>query len=75
VTTDTQPSQIPVADLDEDPIVLGLRQLYDSVLDEPVPKEFMSFLSQIDDNASLTTTELSPEQADRTHSTGSGGDQ
>ncbi len=35
-------------DLSEDPIVLGLKQLYDSVLEEAVPNDFMALLGQID---------------------------
>ncbi len=38
-----------VIDLGEDPIVLGLKQLYDSVLDEPVPADFLALLGQIDE--------------------------
>ena len=34
--------------LGEDPIVLGLKQLYDAVLSEPVPDDFLGLLSQID---------------------------
>lgn len=33
----------------EDPIVEGLRRLYDDVASEPVPDEFLSLLKKIDD--------------------------
>jgi hypothetical protein len=45
------PMEIPVhapLDLIDDPIVLGLRRLYDSVLDEAVPSDFLDLLAQID---------------------------
>ena len=42
------PYKEPVADISDDPIVLGLKQLYDSVLDEAIPDDFMGLLSQID---------------------------
>jgi hypothetical protein len=39
------------AELGDDPIVVGLKRLYDSVLDEAVPDEFLSFLARIDEKA------------------------
>lgn len=36
--------------LAEDPIVQGLKRLYDSVLEEPVPDEFLAILHQIDES-------------------------
>ncbi len=36
--------------LAEDPIVQGLKRLYDSVLEEPVPDEFLAILRQIDES-------------------------
>jgi hypothetical protein len=32
----------------DDPIVIGLKRLYDSVLIEPVPDDFMGLLERID---------------------------
>lgn len=34
--------------LGDDPIVQSLKRLYDSVLEEPVPDEFLAILHQID---------------------------
>jgi hypothetical protein len=51
VTTPHLPHNSPTGDLDDDPIVIGLKRLYDSVLAEPVPDEFLSFLAKIDQNA------------------------
>lgn len=38
----------PCLDLNDDPIVAGLRTLYQEVLLEPVPEEFSELLAQID---------------------------
>ena len=38
-------------DIEADPIVAGLKRLYDSVLDEPIPDDFLSMLRQIDESA------------------------
>ena len=51
MTTTKQPSQNSTTDLSEDPIGLGLKRLYNSVLEETVPDDFMDFLSQIDAKA------------------------
>lgn len=48
-TPPTPVSEHSTAALNEDPIVLGLKQLYDSVLEEPVPNDFLALLSQIDE--------------------------
>ncbi len=42
------PPEDTLNSLGEDPIVLGLKQLYDAVLSEPVPDDFLGLLSQID---------------------------
>jgi hypothetical protein len=33
---------------DQDPIVTGLKRLYSSVVEEPVPSEFLDLLARID---------------------------
>ena len=48
MTAEKHSPQMHVADISEDPIVLGLKQLYDSVLEEAIPDDFMGFLTQID---------------------------
>jgi hypothetical protein len=47
---DTCPNSVadPCPDLIDDPIVAGLRTLYQEVLVEPVPDEFNDLLAQID---------------------------
>lgn len=52
------------AELGDDPIVMGLKRLYDSVLDEAVPDEFLSFLARIDQQ-----TAEKPDTPDRTPTT------
>lgn len=50
-------------DVIDDPIVMGLKRLYDSVLIEPVPDDFMGLLERID--ASLAQSddgETQPEE-------------
>jgi hypothetical protein len=42
------PSPNPGPDLIDDPIVAGLRTLYQEVLAEPVPADFRDLLAQID---------------------------
>ncbi len=48
--------------LGEDPIVLGLKQLYDAVLSEPVPDDFLGLLLQID----ARLTEVAADQGSST---------
>jgi hypothetical protein len=48
VTAQNETPILPTADLIDDPIVLGLKRLYDSVLEEAVPDDFMNLLGQID---------------------------
>ena len=38
----------------------GLRQLYDSVVDEPIPDTFMDLLSQLDDSGSKPNGHAAP---------------
>ncbi len=51
--------------LGEDPIVLGLKQLYDAVLSEPIPDDFLGLLSQID----VRLAEVAAVQSPSTRST------
>jgi Anti-sigma factor NepR len=64
VTVDTPPSNEPSKDLliplGDDPIVTGLKRLYDSVLEEPVPDEFMSLLLQIDQTLTISSAVSTP---------------
>jgi Anti-sigma factor NepR len=64
VTVDTPPSNEPSKDplipLGDDPIVTGLKRLYDSVLEEPVPDEFMSLLLQIDQTLTMSSAVSTP---------------
>lgn len=57
--TSNEPSKeaadLAVGPLDDDPIVLGLKRLYDSVLEEPVPEEFLAILVQIDETLEAST--------------------
>jgi hypothetical protein len=48
VTAQNETPIEPATDMVDDPIVLGLKRLYDSVLDEAVPDDFMNLLGQID---------------------------
>lgn len=48
MTAQPPPTPKQENDIGEDPIVLGLRKLYDSVLSEPIPHDFMAILTQID---------------------------
>ena len=41
MTADVDKPQISILNLSDDPIVMGLKQLYDTVIDEPVPAEFL----------------------------------
>lgn len=67
----TAPNQMPPLpgsepashELSEDPIVLGLKQLYDSVLEEPVPHDFLALLSQIDETLAQQKDERADEQS------------
>ena len=64
VIAEKNPYKEPVADISDDPIVLGLKQLYDSVLDEAIPDDFMGLLSQID--ATLQTKSDTQSGLDKT---------
>jgi Anti-sigma factor NepR len=48
VTAQNETPKLQAVDLTDDPIVLGLKRLYDSVLEEAVPDDFMDLLGQID---------------------------
>ncbi len=55
---------MPTADLIDDPIVLGLKRLYDSVLEEAVPDDFMDLLGQIDAELAQHTNDIAPKDTD-----------
>ena len=61
MTTTNLPFEHPISDLAEDPIGLGLKRLYDAVLEEAVPNDFMDFLSQIDANADVKADNIAPK--------------
>lgn len=75
MTAKIETPQEPVADLIDDPIVLGLKRLYDSVLEEDVPDDFMDLLGQIDatlaHNKDLTAPKGPASIEDYTHGQGS----
>jgi Anti-sigma factor NepR len=52
-----------VADMTDDPIVLGLKRLYDSVLEEDVPDDFMNLLGQIDATLAKIGDDHGPEDS------------
>ncbi len=57
----------PCPDLIDDPIVAGLRTLYQEVLVEPVPDEFNNLLAQIDaalDAISGTEADTKPDETE-----------
>ena len=64
MTTTNQPPQNSDNDLTEDPIGLGLKRLYNSVLEETVPDDFMNFLSQIDAKANLKSPNTASQGQD-----------
>jgi Anti-sigma factor NepR len=49
----------------DDPIVLGLKRLYDSVLQEAVPDDFMNLLGQIDATLAQHRREPTPEDGEK----------
>jgi hypothetical protein len=54
-----------LVDLNDDPIVLGLKRLYDSVLEEDVPADFLDLLGQIDASIADQAGETkAPNEAD-----------
>jgi Anti-sigma factor NepR len=61
VTAKIETPQEPVADLIDDPIVLGLKRLYDSVLEEAVPDDFMDLLGQIDATLAHNKDDTAPK--------------
>jgi Anti-sigma factor NepR len=64
VTTQSDDPILPTADLIDDPIVLGLKRLYDSVLEEAVPDDFMDLLGQIDAELAQHVDDDAPKDAD-----------
>jgi hypothetical protein len=63
VKSKTETPQEPASDLNDDPIVLGLKRLYDSVLEEAVPDDFMDILGQIDATLAQSHHETAPKTA------------
>jgi hypothetical protein len=63
VTAQNETPKMPAADLSDDPIVLGLKRLYDSVLDEAVPDDFMDLLGQIDAELAQHKNDPAPKSA------------
>ena len=64
----SNPVPDPCPDLIDDPIVAGLRTLYQEVLVEPVPDEFNDLLAQIDaalDASSGTETDTKPDETEK----------
>ena len=58
----------PCPDLIDDPIVAGLRTLYQEVLVEPVPDEFNNLLAQIDaalDAIASTEADAKPDETEK----------
>jgi hypothetical protein len=58
----------PCPDLTDDPIVAGLRTLYQEVLVEPVPDEFNNLLAQIDaalDAIAGTEADAKPDETEK----------
>ena len=58
----------PCPDLIDDPIVAGLRTLYQEVLVEPVPDEFNNLLAQIDaalDAISGSEADTKPDKTEK----------
>jgi hypothetical protein len=64
VTAQNETPILPTADLIDDPIVLGLKRLYDSVLEEAVPDDFMDLLGQIDAELAQLKDDTAPNEAD-----------
>jgi hypothetical protein len=72
VTTQSDDPILPTADLIDDPIVLGLKRLYDSVLEEAVPDDFMDLLGQIDAELAQHGSDIAPKDADEPGNSTSG---
>jgi Anti-sigma factor NepR len=64
VTAQNDDPILPTADLIDDPIVLGLKRLYDSVLEEAVPDDFMDLLGQIDAELAQHESDIAPKDTD-----------
>jgi Anti-sigma factor NepR len=64
VTAQNETPTLPTADLIDDPIVLGLKRLYDSVLEEAVPDDFMDLLGQIDAELAQHKDDTAPKDPD-----------
>ncbi len=61
MTVKIENPQVPVVESADDPIVLGLKRLYDSVLEEAVPSDFMDLLSQIDASLAPKKNDTAPK--------------
>ena len=68
MTADVDKPQISILNLSDDPIVMGLKQLYDTVIDEPVPAEFLELLRQIDSSRGIQESQDTSQQTAATDS-------
>lgn len=64
MTIQNETPKLPAADLTDDPIVIGLKRLYDSVLEEAVPDDFMDLLGQIDTQLAQYENDSAPKSTD-----------
>ena len=72
MTTHIETPKVQAADPVDDPIVLGLKQLYDSVLEEAVPDDFMALLGKIDAELAQRGEDTAPKGADDPENSTSG---
>ena len=66
MTADVDKPQISILNLSDDPIVMGLKQLYDTVVD--VPAELLELLRQIDSSRGIQESQDTSQQTAATDS-------